>query len=221
MGKYSKGCKPPADLAARMHASAASHSQMFKTLPHASDSSYDAREHGRVSGIKDQSQCGTCWLFAAMASAESAALVAGLGTSDKISWSEQCVMDCTSNGGCSGDWPETALAALKGQGTADTAQYPYRARAGRCQTTPRPNKISDYGYVSGSNAVPPVQAIKNVLKAKGVLSVAVAADSAFEAYSGGIFRDSGSSSIDHVVGLVAWQDDPSMREGGYWTIKNS
>lgn len=46
----------------------------------ASPTSYDWRALGRVSPVKDQQSCGSCWAFAATAQYESALAIATNGT---------------------------------------------------------------------------------------------------------------------------------------------
>src|SRR5207253_3193469 len=138
--------------------------------------------------------------------AEMAAVKAGKGTADAVNWSEQSVLDCGSNGGCGGDWPETALEQAKNSGLADAKDYPYQGSVHRCKNVPHPNRIDDYGYVGSSDAIPSVDAIKLAMLAHGPIACAVAADDAFAGYTGGVFTDSGSRQIDHAIILVGWQD---------------
>jgi C1A family cysteine protease len=205
MSKYTKGCLPPKDLARRRRLSMARNPEPqcgAVVLP----TSYDSRAKGLVPPVKNQAQCGCCWCFSGIFAAEMAAIVAGLGTAATVNEAEQSILDCGSNGGCNGDWPETALEQIKNSGVANTAQYPYAGGPTRtCKNVPHPNVVTNYGYVGSQDAVPTVAALKAaILQYKGI-SVAVAADDAFQAYTSGIFRDSGATEIDHAVGLVGWR----------------
>lgn len=162
-----------------------------------------------------------CWNFSGVDCAQMASIKAGWGTKDNTDWSKQSVLDCGSNGGCNGDWMETALEQCKNSGIADTKDYHYTGGRGACKVVPHQNTIDDYGYVGDDAHVPPVQAVKNALKAYGPLAVAVAADQAFMDYSGGVFLGSGSTDIDHAIKLVAWKDDASIPSGGYWVVQNN
>ena len=225
---YPKGCKPPKDLARRMRLSALRNPvPQFAAL--VLPAAYDCREKGYVTAIKDQGQCGDCWNFSGTGCAEMAAVVAGMSPAATTSWAEQSVLDCGSNGGCDGDWPETALEQAKNSGLANTSDYPYEGGPeGACKTVPHPNVIANYGYVGSQDAVPPVEAIKTAILTYGPVAIAVAADDAFQAYTSGVFQDSGSAEIDHAVMLVGWQDYDAAHPApagstaaGYWVLRNS
>ncbi len=216
----SKGCVPPKDLNNRARLSFIRHGARLMALPLALQPSYDARQLGLVPPIKDQGNCGSCWDFSGVGVAEMASILAGVGDAKNVNWSEQSVLDCGSNGGCDGDWPETALEQAKNSGIANTKDYPYRGGAGSCRNVPHPNTVLDYGYVGSSDAVPSVQELKNALLAHGVLSVAVAVDDAWMNYGSGVFFDTGASEIDHAVMLVGWQDSPTVPGDGYWIVRN-
>lgn len=217
MVQFTKGCKPPDDLADRIKLSNLRHGARLLSLPDVTLTSYDCRDKGLVTPIKSQASCGGCYAFAAICCSEGAAILGGLGTASTLNWSEQCVLDCGDVGGCDGGWPETVLAYVKSRGTANTSDYPFQGSVGRCKSSvPHTNVIKDYGYIGTSDAVPSVQSIKNAMFEHGPLAVAVAADNAFSNYqSGTVFKGSGSTEIDHAVGLVGWDDN-----GGYWIMRN-
>ena len=69
-------------------------------VSNAAPTTYDWRDHGRVSAVKDQGSCGSCWAFSTVANLE------GLYAEKKgtiKTFSEQMLVDCdTSDSGCNG-----------------------------------------------------------------------------------------------------------------------
>lgn len=76
-------------------------------------SSLDYRAMGKVSDVKNQGQCGSCWAFATTGHYESLLL---LKTNVEYDLAEQYVLDCTSGGSCDGGIPEDALNMLTNTG---------------------------------------------------------------------------------------------------------
>lgn len=78
---------------------------------------YDFRDYGHVSGMRDQGGCGSCWAFAAVAYYESLLLRFGQYTGD-IDLAEQFPLECTDPGnqGCNGGWPTDAIEYVKNVG---------------------------------------------------------------------------------------------------------
>jgi cathepsin L len=75
---------------------------------------------GKVSPIKDQGQCGSCWAFSATGVMESESLMKGVS----VSLSEQQLVDCSrnyGNQGCNGGFPALALKYVKDHGIAYTS----------------------------------------------------------------------------------------------------
>lgn len=225
MSKYRRGLKIPADLTYRIRLSYERHGARLRALKDATQPDLDNSQY-LTGAADDQGQCGDCWNFSGTNTAADAAVFAGLQPVT-ANWSKQCILDCGQNGGCNGDWPETALAQIKATGTADTQAYPYTGGSGVCQTNvPTPNKIVDYGYVGDSQGVPATQAIKNALVAHGTLSIAVDA-SAFDNYSGGIMTGPPFTNIDHAIRLYGWHDyqpgegrPAGSTATGYWLAQN-
>lgn len=190
---------------------------------------FDCRDLGWVPPVIDQGNCGSCWDFSGTGIVTSACIKAGYGKNDgSFMLSEQYILDCEgSNGGCDGDWQVTPVKYAQKKGIPTTADYgAYQARRNSCryQSSMKLYKVDDWGYCSESDqdGVAPVQAIKDAMVKYGPIAVAVAADNAFmNNPAGKVFLGSGSRQINHAVILVGWQDDASIKSGGYWIMRNS
>ncbi len=182
--------------------------QQEATLP----ASYDLRALGKVSGIRNQGSCGSCWAFGTLASYEGAILFNG-GANEDLS--EQFLLDCNSQGySCNGGW--WVFNELT-NGAPKESCYPYVAYKQNCQTgCTKYYPLSAWYYVGSSSGVPSVTDIKNAIYTYGVVGVAVYVDSYFQSYTSGVFNGSASGSVNHAVALVGWDD-----AGGYWIMKNS
>lgn len=159
---------------------------------------------GKVSPVKNQGQCGSCWAFSATGVMESVALLAG----QSVNLSEQQLVDCSrpqGNQGCNGGWPSSALNYVKANGIASESAYPYAARDQACKVQGGSFKISGFkslsqcaGLTNGINTSP--------------VSVTVDASN-WSSYKSGVFSNCGTG-INHAVLLVGVM-------GGNWKIKNS
>jgi cathepsin L len=178
-------------------------------------SSFDWRSLGKVTPVRDQGACGDCWAFGTIAMLESSYLIVEKKSYDL---SEQNVLSCTgSNDTCAGGTTYDAVNYITQHGITSEKEYPYTATDSACQNIGASYRIADSGYV-GSSDMPSVQQIKDALKAKGPLAVAVYADDAFQAYTGGIFDERKTHEINHTVTIVGWWDIAGTT---IWVIKNS
>jgi len=200
---------------------AAARSKMTRYTPKLSltdlPASYDAREHGLVSHVKDQGQCGSCWAFSAVANLEGQqAKKAGKITT----LSEQQLVDCDDvDQGCNGGLMDNAFEFLiKEGGIESDSDYPYTARDGSCRFNKSKvvAQVKDFKDISQNE-----DEIAAVLVENGPLSVAVNANP-FQFYSGGILkptkRSCNPAELDHGVTLVGFGEEGGVK---YWIIKNS
>lgn len=186
---------------------------------------FDSRTLSIVGPIKDQKQCGSCWNFSGTGVCEIAFYKAGMFASDgSKALSEQYTMSCGKNGGCNGDDNVTVLDWCKKTGLPTTADYgPYTANSGHCAWKSGMSlyKIDDWGFAdsNGGNGVCPVQDIKNAIVAYGCVGAGVAAGGDSFWNDGQGVGTGRSSSIDHDVIIVGWND--SQGKGGAWIMRNS
>ncbi len=181
---------------------------------------FDWRTKKILSPVKDQGQCGDCFIFASTGAFEASWF---LQNKQQITVSEQQIMDCAKAGECQGGWHGDILNFLKQKGvTSDTdAGFAYSGKAsGSCHTAqPLFNAVS-WSYIDGSGTMASVSAIKKALCGHGPVISAVYATPAFQKYTGGVFNEfaegNGESSINHDVLIAGWDNTKDA-----WLIKNS
>ena len=171
---------------------------------------YDWRDYGMVTSVKNQGSCGSCWAFGMLGSYEAILAINGEGSNNL---SEQFLVRCNSHGyGCNGGfWCYDDMY----NGIPLESCYPYTATDGPCSyncTLYFP--VDSWYYVGGSSSVPSTSAIKQAIYDHGPVSAAVYVNSAFQNYTSGIFNSCSNYSPNHAIALVGWGDT-------YWILKNS
>ena len=181
--------------------------------------SLDWREENKVSSVKNQGSCGSCWAFSSTEAVESAWAI----KHDKLyNLSEQELVDCSDtygNHGCQGGSMDNAFSYIIDNGLCSNISYPYNNIRGNCMNTTCDKlvKISNYTDVERNN--------ENILK-KAVsitpISVAIQANKrSFQFYKSGIYSDEMCGNmLDHGVLLVGYGYD-KLYEMDYWIVKNS
>jgi C1A family cysteine protease len=162
---------------------------------------------GKVSLVKNQGACGSCWAFAATGAIESAFLIRDKATE---LLSEQDLVDCSTgygNQGCSGGWMESAYLYIEDNGLALDRDYPYTAEDGTCKQVSRPIKLASYQQ----EEVGSCEQLSRFIQSR---PVAVAVDaSVWGPYKSGIISECGKA-VNHGVLVVGATED-------YWKAKNS
>jgi len=210
-------------------------------------SSFDWRDkdsHAYIGAIRDQGACGSCYAFAAVASAEGTYNYAsGLYDGNRAEFSESFIMWCLGRlaeynphfYGCDGaDWEYAELEALTTDGICSLANFPYTTvDPGACTHWGDPLTIfSDWGRVACSD----VDAIKTAIMTYGPVDAAVLVGTDFQNYDSGIYSDANTDCpgdpggigeecyytyTNHAIGLVGWDDNPPEGGGGVWILRNS
>jgi len=184
--------------------------------------SYDLRNLGGVTSVKDQGGCGSCWTFATMASIESRWLVTGRGTYDL---SEDNLNTCHTPfiwAPCDGGNSEISAACLmRGSGPISEADDPYNDNNTSIDC---PGGLVPQGLVTDAWFLPTTdpELIKNCIMQYGALATNMCWVSSAYNSSNYTYYYSGTESTNHAVTLVGWDDTKTTAAGtGAWIIKNS
>jgi len=175
---------------------------------------------GKVTGVKNQGSCGSCWSFSTTGSLEGAYSIK-YGTLK--SFSEQELVSCdTTDYGCNGGWMDTAFDWVKSnKGLASEDDYPYASSSGTapaCKTSGYTvdSKVAPTSYTDVKKSV---SALMSAV-AQQPVSIAIQANQAsFQSYSSGVLTGRCGTNLDHgvlLVGYGTWTDGTD-----YWKVKNS
>lgn len=179
--------------------------------------SYDLRDEGLVTPVKDQGSAGHCWSFATIGAIESRNLKLGLGEYDL---SEHNLATChgfESDEGGSRDIATAYLSRLSGP-VLET-EDPYDPYDFNCSAT----GITPQFYVPEAHFLPSnPDVIKYILMNYGGIYVSYYHSSTYFNSSNNTYYYTGTEYSNHAVLLVGWDDTKTTDGGtGAWILKNS
>jgi len=205
-------------------------------------SSFDWRDQGKVTSVRDQETCGTCWIFGTTSVLESAVLI---GEGAAYDLSEQSVALCADRSWyylyddltdpcLAGGWSWLASEVLIKKGSVFETCNPYDCSAlncdGSCVCDDCPTVKKVDGYRLATNDGSQIDVIKNAVYNHGPVTMAF------------YYTGSGEYSVvpwgtvydyypcygyaNHLVSIIGWDDDvphpnPSHTGTGAWITKNS
>ncbi len=190
-------------------------------------SRFDWREYGKVTPVRNQSSCGSCYAFAAIASIEAVLLASG---EPEFDFSENNAKECEwYESSCSGGNFFRVANYLSQQGTVLETCDPYVPANVACNTT-CPYVITLLGWcLIAGDSTPDPELVKSYIYAHGPVYTTLYAGSSdpwgseMRNYDGSytLYHETNYES-NHAVLLVGWDDDLQHAGGsGAWIAKNS
>lgn len=178
--------------------------------------SVDWRKSFKVSSVKNQGECGSCWAFSSVGAVESAWAIKH---NTLYNLSEQELIDCSSeNHGCEGGSMVKSFQYIIDNGLCDNSSYPYTAEDGQCNNSCKSLvKITNYSDIIPNEEKMLMRAVQHQ-----PVSVAIQANKrSFQMYKSGIYSDPDCGfELDHGVLLIGYGYDKTY-DMDYWIIKNS
>lgn len=172
----------------------------------------------KVTGVKDQGNCGSCWTFSAISIAETFMAIQKNAEPSRLS--EQQLVDCCitkDSHGCHGGEPTDAFNYLIKTGIAFEKDYPYHARDEACQEAKMTPQFPIQGFVDipNGNTSTMEKTIQTRTMAVGIHAGAFV----FRFYKNGVI-DSGcpAEPITHGVTVVGAGIESGIP---YWLVRNS
>jgi C1A family cysteine protease len=192
--------------------------------------------HSYIGPVRNQGNCGSCYAFGALSSAESVYNFAtGNYDANCVDLSESFIIWCMGNiapynthlFGCAGaDLTYTQLQALVDSGVTYEANFPYQTtNPGTCAHWDDPRiKFNNWYRVNCQN----IDGIKTAIMTYGAVNANIQTTAAFNGYTGGVYIDNNTScngapcyytTVNHNIALVGWDVDSVA--GEYWILRNS
>lgn len=174
----------------------------------------------RMTPVKDQGECGSCWAFATTGVFE--ALQNIHNGRPGLDLAEQQLLNCAPNpfqpNNCDGNSSSSVWKYLLENATPTESMVPYRGRMASCDkaVSAAGPRIDDWGFAGADRQRPTVEEIKAAIIAHGPVVANVNSTRSFQHYTAGVFDDRDNATTNHLIVLVGWDD-----RKGAWLLRNS
>lgn len=185
---------------------------------------FDWRDHIKMTSVKDQKNCGSCYAFATLGAIES---LIYRQTRQVVDLSEQEIIDCGRGyyiAGCNGGSEAGAIEYISQNGLSYEHEYPYTGERGPC----RRNETTDRYQATFTKLLTPIKPNSETTLMRQLLlygPVIISIDhlhESFMRYSSGIYYESNCKTSgdksSHIVMLTGYGSEKGQ---DYWIIKNS
>ena len=198
-------------------------------------SRWDWRDYGKVTSVKNQGGCGSCYAFATIANIESEILVDNAATLPNPDYSENNAKECNWEevnnfvdpwgyawGSCSGGNYEMLVNLFSQKGIVLESCDPYVASDDSCKgTCPYQKTLLGWKIISG-DSVPDTTTLKQYIYASASPIYTSLYGPALSGYDGTTIYYPGNFEPTHAVLIVGWDDNLTHAGGkGGWIVKNS
>lgn len=208
---------PPAAVSSDGGGQASGGSYPSSEFPSASASAFSWRD--KLTPVKYQGSCGSCWAFSTTAVLEATEILVNQTTLDLA---EQQLVNCVSNkytgDNCRGNQVWDAWDFLERNFDATEQALPYAGVMSSCNAKLGSQyRIQAWDFVSSYDvSSPSVDDIKAAIVAHGPVVGIVRATQAFHHYTDGIFDEDDRGPLNHAIVLVGWDDARHA-----WHLRNS
>ncbi|XP_011635419.1 uncharacterized protein LOC105426056 isoform X1 [Pogonomyrmex barbatus] len=185
--------------------------------------SFDWRQKGVVTPVKNQGACGSCWAFSVTGNVEGQYAIKH---GQLLSLSEQELVDCDDlDDGCGGGLPDNAYRAIEKLGGLELeSDYPYDAENEKCHFKKSLAKVQ---LTSAVNITSNETQMAQWLVHNGPISIGINAN-AMQFYIGGVSHPfkflCNPANLDHGVLIIGYGTSTYPlfhKKLPYWIVKNS
>ncbi len=205
-------------------------------------SSYDAREKGIITKVKNQGDAGNCWAHAAMSLMETSSVLKGYDTAEDADYSEAHLTWFTGKGlaedendlaygdgydledpyNYGGNWKRAAGAMARWSGVAEESEFPSYPRnvaaMGNYEEADRYNTSSGV-ILESAQALTDDNDVKQWIYENGSATVAFCQNSKYLNKETAAYCCLENYSVNHMITIVGWDDDYPVENFG--TVKPS